>query len=382
MHLIKPELLQFAFHLEVKSEHPLAKAVCRKAVELKLNSNNVENFKILSGYGLEAVFSAQKLYGGSLKFIAKTFADSYSAEIPEKFLARADELSLQGKTPLAFALEDKFLGIIAVSDTLKEDSAMAIQNLQKMGLQVVLLTGDNEETAQAVADQTGVNEVISGVLPEGKENIIRKFKQKGKVAMVGDGINDSPSLVSADIGIAVGNGTDVAIDAADVVVMKSSLSDVVAAINLSRFTLRNIHENLFWAFFYNIILIPVAAGAWYKVLGLTLNPMLAAFAMSLSSFCVVTNALRLNIKNIHKIKKSKKIKNLKMEEKMEKTIKVEGMMCSHCEKHVKDALEKIDGVKLALPSHEQGEVKLELSKEVASSEFEKAVTEAGYKFIG
>lgn len=289
----------------------------------------------------------------------------------------------EGKTPLFFAKDQKLLGIIAVADVVKEDSPEAIKQLKNMGIQVVMLTGDNERTAKAIGKQAGVDEVIAGVLPEGKESVIRNLKKRGKVAMVGDGINDAPALTRADIGIAIGAGTDIAIDAADVVLMKSSLMDVPAAIRLSRATLKNIHENLFWAFFYNIIGIPLAAGVWIPIFGWTLNPMFAAAAMSLSSFCVVTNALRLNLFHMHDAGKDKKIKqaNRKVEEDetMTKTMKIEGMMCGHCEAAVKKALEALEGVESAQVSHEEGTALVTLESHVADDVLKKAVEDKDYK---
>ena len=380
------DALQFALNLEAKSEHPLAQAIVLEAQKRSLSAEPVQDFTALPGNGLSARMHEKNIYGGSVAFISGLLEKS--GGIPETFIHTAERLAAQGKTPLAFASEDAFIALIALADTIKADSVSAVKELQKMGIHVVMLTGDNERTARAIADEVGVDEVISGVLPEGKEQAVRAFKERGKVAMVGDGINDAPALTRADIGIAIGQGTDVAIDAADVVLMKSRLSDVSAAIRLSRMTLRTIHENLFWAFFYNVILIPVAAGAYYKAFGLALNPMLGAAAMSLSSFCVVTNALRLNMKNIRDAKKDKKIKSsangkkeTEMAESTEKILTVEGMMCAHCEAHVKEALEKLDGVESACANHEKNEVKVVLSKEVSESDFEKAVTGAGYTFV-
>ena len=380
------DALQFALNLEAKSEHPLAQAIVLEAQKRSLSAEPVQDFTALPGNGLSARMHEKNIYGGSVAFISGLLEKS--GGIPETFIHTAERLAAQGKTPLAFASEDAFIALIALADTIKADSVSAVKELQKMGIHVVMLTGDNERTARAIADEVGVDEVISGVLPEGKEQTVRAFKERGKVAMVGDGINDAPALTRADIGIAIGQGTDVAIDAADVVLMKSRLSDVSAAIRLSRMTLRTIHENLFWAFFYNVILIPVAAGAYYKAFGLALNPMLGAAAMSLSSFCVVTNALRLNMKNIRDAKKDKKIKSsangkkeTEMAESTEKILTVEGMMCAHCEAHVKEALEKLDGVESACANHEKNEVKVVLSKEVSESDFEKAVTGAGYTFV-
>lgn len=385
------ELLEKAAALEAKSEHPLAKAVIKKAEEEKISAMETTDFAALPGNGLSAFLGVKKLAGGNLKYIESVLASPLADDVRNK----AEDLSGEGKTPLFFAEDGKLLGVIAVADVIKEDSAKAIKELQNMGIHVAMLTGDNEKTAKAVGKKAGVDEVIAGVLPDGKAKVIQEFKKKGSVCMVGDGINDAPALTSADIGMAIGAGTDVAIDAADVVLMKSSLLDVSAAIRLSRQTVKNIHENLFWAFFYNIILIPIAAGAYYHWLGLDMNPMLGAAAMSLSSFCVVTNALRLNLFNIRSTKHDKKIKqaanasaekNNKEARNMakeitERTLKVEGMMCNNCENHVKKALEAIKGVEEAAADHTTGEVKVKLSKDVPDAKFEKAISDAGYKFI-
>lgn len=371
-------LIEKAASLEAKSEHPLAKAVIKKADEEKIAVKETSGFTALPGNGLTAVLDGKKLCGGNLKFIQTVVVEPVETK-------KAGELSSEGKTPLFFAEDGKLLGIIAVADVIKEDSAKAIKELQNMGIHVAMLTGDNEKTAKAVGKKAGVDEVIAGVLPDGKAKVIQDFKKKGKVCMVGDGINDAPALTSADSGMAIGAGTDVAIDAADVVLMKSSLLDVSAAIRLSRQTVRNIHENLFWAFFYNIILIPIAAGAYYHWLGLDMNPMLGAAAMSLSSFCVVTNALRLNLFNIRSTKHDRKINNKEArkmaKEITERTLKVEGMMCNNCENHVKKALEAIKGVEEATADHTTGEVKVKLTKDVPDAKFEKAISDAGYKFI-
>lgn len=391
------ELLQLAFNLESKSEHPLAKAVVARAEEKSLVAQDVDDFAVLPGNGLCAHFDGKELVGGSLKFIAD------KARIPADVQKKADEFAAGGKTPLAFAYDGALIGLICVADVIRTDSVQAIRDLHGMGLRVVMLTGDNERTAKAIGAQAGVDEVIAGVLPDGKEAVIRQLQESGadgkkvRVAMVGDGINDAPALTRADTGIAIGAGTDVAIDAANVVLMNSSLSDVVRAIHLSRATLRNIHQNLFWAFFYNIILIPVAAGAYYKAFGLALNPMLGAAAMSLSSFCVVTNALRLNLVRLRKKGHREKsvdesvsvnssensvlVKSDK-EKTMTKTCKVDGMMCAHCEMHVKKALEAIEGVSQAVASHEKGEVVLTLTADVAEDAIRAAVTDAGYTFVG
>ena len=371
------ELLSIAYALEKKSEHPLAKAINQKAEQEGLTADEVEDFQALPGNGLTAVLNGSILSGGSYQFISGKIQTS--DEIKLKY----EQLSEEGKTPLFFALNDELAGIIAVADTIKEDSPCAIKEMQNMGLHVVMLTGDNERTAKAIGAKAGVNEVIAEVLPDGKESVIRKLQQKGKVIMVGDGINDAPALTSADIGIAIGAGADVAIDAADVVLMKSCLSDVPAAIRLSRATLKNIHENLFWAFIYNIIGIPLAAGLFINLLGWQLNPMFAALAMSLSSFSVVTNALRLNFFRMHDSKRDHKIKNkinTEMETKsMTKTLKIEGMMCEHCEMHTKKALEALDGVTKAEVSHKTGTAIVTLEKDVSDDILKQAVADQGYK---
>ena len=369
------DLLTLAAALEKRSEHPLARAVMHRADEEKLSIAEVSDFRALPGNGLTATLGGEELLGGSLSFI------STKAQIPSDLRTKAESLAEEGKTPLLFAKGGRLAGIIAVADVIKEDSPAAIAALRNMGIRVVMLTGDNERTARAIGRQVGVDEVIAGVLPEGKENVIRTLQKKGKVAMVGDGINDAPALTRADIGIAIGAGTDVAIDAADVVLMKSQLSDVPAAIRLSRATLRNIHENLFWAFFYNVIGIPLAAGVWIPLFGWTLNPMFGAAAMSLSSFCVVSNALRLNLFKLHDAGKDKKIKSKKHhqeENKMEKTMKIEGMMCGHCEAAVKKALEAVDGVASAEVSHTNGTAVVTLSKPVDNAVLKKAVEDKDY----
>lgn len=373
------ELLAFAYALEQKSEHPLAHAVVQRAKSQgNIPSYSVSDFQAVPGNGLTGTWQGMKLAGGNLNFIRE------QAEISEKMKLAAEQFAGEGKTPLFFAKEGKLAGVIAVADVIKEDSPQAIRELQNMGIHVVMLTGDNERTAKAIGAQAGVDEVIAGVLPEGKESTIRALKKKGKVAMVGDGINDAPALTRADIGIAIGAGTDVAIDAADVVLMKSRLSDVPAAIRLSRATLRNIHENLFWAFFYNVIGIPLAAGVWYPLFGWKLNPMFGAAAMSLSSFCVVTNALRLNLFRLEdagKDKKRNRHKNQKKEEEliMQKTMKIEGMMCGHCEATVKKTLEAIQGVEEAVVSHEAGTAVVTLSEEVLPDVLKEAVEAKDYQ---
>ena len=373
--LTESALLALAAALEQRSEHPLARAVMLRAEEDKLSVSEVSDFRALPGNGLTATLNDEELLGGSLSFI------STKADVPQALRDKAEALAEEGKTPLLFARGGKLAGVIAVADVIKEDSPAAIAALRNMGIHVVMLTGDNEKTARAIGRQAGVDEVIAGVLPEGKESVIRSLQKQGKVAMVGDGINDAPALTRADIGIAIGAGTDVAIDAADVVLMKSQLSDVPAAIRLSRATLRNIHENLFWAFFYNVIGIPLAAGVWIPIFGWTLNPMFGAAAMSLSSFCVVSNALRLNLFKLHDAGKDKKIKKKhhKEETTMEKTMKIEGMMCSHCEAAVKKALEAVDGVASAEVSHTSGTAVVTLSKPVDSAVLKKAVEDKDYK---
>ena len=384
--LTEEKLLSMACSLEKKSEHPLARAILTLAEERKISGKEVSGFQALPGNGLLAELEGQKLLGGNYKFISSRIS------VPEEMKNRSQELAEEGKTPLFFAEGDRLAGIIAVADVIKEDSPQAVKELQNMGIHVVMLTGDNERTARAIGRQAGVDQVVAGVLPDGKESVIRSLKEKGKVAMVGDGINDAPALTRADIGIAIGAGTDIAIDAADVVLMKSRLSDVPAAIRLSRAALRNIHENLFWAFFYNAVGIPLAAGLWYPVFGWKLNPMFGAAAMSLSSFCVVTNALRLNWFDMYNAKKDKKVKNAvsiipeesdenKEENKMEKTMKIEGMMCGHCEARVKKALEALDQVESAAVSHEAGTAVVTLKSDVADDVLKKAVEDQDYKVL-
>lgn len=402
------ELLRLAFALEQKSEHPLARAVLEKAQELEIQAEPVEAFQAVPGNGLTGIWRNEELAGGNLPFIRD------KASIPEEAAALSERFAGEGKTPLFFSRAGVFQGIIAVADVIKEDSAEAVRELQNMGVKVVMLTGDNERTAQAIGAQAGVDEVIAGVLPDGKENVIRQLQKQGVTAMVGDGINDAPALTRADIGIAIGAGTDIAIDAADIVLMKSRLRDVPAAIRLSRATLRNIHENLFWAFFYNVIGIPLAAGLWYPVFGWKLNPMFGAAAMSLSSFCVVSNALRLNFFKMYSTAKDKKpgqraampaeeaVKqegrtdgrrpeagearqnNIKIEKEtgtMEKTIEIKGMMCGHCEAAVKKALEALPEVAQAEVSHEKGTAVVTLQAEVADDILKKAVEEKDYEVV-
>ena len=386
------ELLTMAYALEQKSEHPLATAVNVYAKQYFSDKAYtiaaVSEFEALPGNGLVAVLDGKKLYGGNAKFISEKLM------IPDKWLVMSEQLSEEGKTPLFFAREDDykndtFVGIIAVADVIKADARQAVEELQNMGIHVVMLTGDNERTAKAIGAQAGVDEVIAGVLPEGKERVIRALKEKGKVAMVGDGINDAPALTRADIGIAIGAGTDIAIDAADVVLMKSRIRDVPAAIRLSRRTLRNIHQNLFWAFIYNVIGIPLAAGVWIPLFGWQLNPMFGAAAMSLSSFCVVTNALRLNMVDLYSSKRDKKVKNSlhfaaahnKEEKMMTKTMKIEGMMCGHCEARVKKCLEALEQVSEAVVSHETGTAVVTLAAEISDELLKKTVEEQDYKVV-
>ena len=371
------ELLKYAYSIEVKSEHPLAKAIIVKAEELSLNPYEVTDFKAESGNGLSAEYNGKRIIGGSKKYISSLIG------ISNDILSKADKLSEEGKTPLFFMLDNKLLGIIAVADVIKEESPQAIKQLQNMGIKVVMLTGDNERTAKAVGKLAGVDEVIAGVMPDGKEKVVAELKKQGKVLMVGDGINDAPALTRADIGMAIGSGTDIAIDAADVVFMKSKLTDVPAAVRLSRKTLRNIHENLFWAFIYNVIGIPLAAGVWIPLLGWQLNPMFGAAAMSLSSFCVVTNALRLNFFDITNPKKDRKIKykSKKDDNAMTKTMKIDGMMCSHCEGRVKQCLEGLAQVSQAEVSHEKGTAVVTLTAEVSNDVLKKTVEDQGYNVI-
>ena len=375
-------LLELAGALEKKSEHPLAKAVLLEIAQRKIATKEVEDFQALAGNGLTGTLEGHRLLGGSMKYI------SSQVTVGEQVKNQAQTLAKQGKTPLLFARDDVLIGMIAVADVIKEDSPKAVQELQNMGIRVVMLTGDNEQTAKAIGAQAGVDQVIAGVLPDGKEAVIRKLKEYGKVAMVGDGINDAPALTRADIGIAIGAGADVAIDAADVVLMKSRLSDVPAAVRLSRATLRNIHENLFWAFFYNIIGIPLAAGVWIPIFGWTLNPMFGALAMSLSSFCVVSNALRLNLFKVKDAGRDHKIKNEvtlpqweepKGEKNMTKTMTIKGMMCGHCEARVKKTLEELEHVTEAQVSHEKGTAVVSMEVEVTDDVLKKAVEEQGYQ---
>ena len=370
------QLIAAAYALEQKSEHPLAHAVVERAQNLGLKAQEVSDFAALPGNGLTAMLDGEALSGGSLAFI------SGRTEVSGDMRAQADHLSGEGKTPLLFSRGGRLLGMIAVADAIKPESPQAVRELQNMGIRVVMLTGDNQRTAEAIGRQAGVDQVIAGVLPDGKESVIRSLQSQGKVAMVGDGINDAPALTRADIGIAIGAGTDVAIDAADVVLMNSRLTDVPAAIRLSRATLRNIHENLFWAFIYNIIGIPLAAGVFIPLLGWQLNPMFGAAAMSLSSFCVVSNALRLNLFDPHSARKDHKIKFAKEPKTMQKTLKIEGMMCTHCSGRVKKALEELPGVVSAEVSHESGTAVVTMSAPVDDATLKKAVEDQGYLVVG
>lgn len=372
------DLLQLAYSLEIKSEHPLAKAIVEKAETAQITPFDITDFESKTGNGLCGTLENSKIYAGSSKYIS-TVCDISSVK------SDIERLSNEGKTPLLFAKDEKLIGVIAVADTIKQDSPEAIKQLKNMGIKVVMLTGDNKRTADAIGKQTGVDMVISDVLPDGKEAVVKKLQSFGKVAMVGDGVNDAPALTRADVGIAIGAGADVAVDSADVVLMNSKLSDVCSSIRLSRHTLTNIKENLFWAFIYNIIGIPLAAGVWIPITGWTLNPMFGAAAMSLSSFCVVMNALRLNFVNVTSSKNDRKIKEVNIdyteEFKMTKTIKIDGMMCPHCEATVKKALEAIDGVTSAVASHTEKQATVELSKDVDTAVLEQAVVDAGYTII-
>ena len=377
------KLLAIAASVEAKSEHPLAKAIMERAKTDEIAVAEVTDFSAVVGNGLTAILAGKMIKAGNLAFVSKF------VKVSDDMRAKAVEFSKEGKTPLFFAADDRLCGIIAVADTIKEDSTEAVRQLKNMGIRVVMLTGDNEQTANAIGKQAGVDEVIAGVLPDGKEAVIRKLKKQGRVAMVGDGINDAPALTRADMGIAIGAGSDVAIDAADVVLMKSRLIDVPAAVRLSRATLTNIHENLFWAFFYNVIGIPLAAGLWYPLLGWKLNPMFGAAAMSLSSFCVVTNALRLNLCRVYDPKhdrkatpdrKNKTNKPNESEEKsMTKTMNIEGMMCGHCEARVKKALEALDAVSEAAVSHESGTAVVTLSSDISDEKLKETVEAEDYK---
>ena len=384
----KDDLLETAYALEVKSEHPISKAIVEYTQKNHIKLFDTKDFEIKAGNGLHAKINGTDIYGGNTNYITKVCSEK---NIPVSVLSEISKLAGQGKTPVLFAKENSILGIIAVADTIKEDSAQAVSELKDLGIHTVMLTGDNEITAGEIASQTGVDEVVAGVLPDGKEAVIRKLMEKGKVTMVGDGINDAPSLTRADLGIAIGAGTDIAIDAADIVLMKGSLLDVSAAIRLSRAVIKNIHENLFWAFFYNVIGIPLAAGCYVSLFGWTLNPMFGAAAMGLSSFCVVSNALRLNFLKIHDYRNDKKVKhpvtgkliNIENQSKeLIMKISVKGMMCEHCEMHVKKALEAVDGIESAAASHKDALVTIETSKAVDESLIKAAVEDAGYEYAG
>ena len=373
--ITEQELLTYAYSLEKQSEHPLAKAIVKKAKDVNIKLKEAVNFKALTGNGVMATIEDNTIYGGSYSFIKEKVNLDNTIDTLYQSLAK------KGKTPLFFSKENKLLGVIAVADTIKEDSEKAVKQLQNMGIKVVMLTGDNKETANAIGKESGVDDVIAGVLPDGKEAVIRNLKQQGKVMMVGDGINDAPALTSADIGVAIGAGADVAVDSADIVLMKSSLIDVPATIRLSRATLKIIHENLFWAFIYNVIGIPLAAGAFIALLGWQLNPMFGAAAMSLSSFCVVTNALRLNFVKVHDFRKDKKIKikNKKELKQMTKTMNITGMMCPHCSGRVKTVLEQLEQVAEAEVSHETGTAVVTLNADIANDVLKSTVEAQGYK---
>ncbi len=384
--ITEQELIRLAYSLEIKSEHPLAKAITEYAMEHQIEEAETEEFEVISGNGLTAVYEQKHLFGGNLKFILSKLSQH---EITKELEERSVQLAREGKTPLFFSLDGRLIGIIAVADTLKPDSREAVGELRGMNIDVVMLTGDNELTANAIGHQAGVDRIIADVLPTGKEDVIRQLCTKGKTAMVGDGINDAPALTRADVGIAIGAGTDVAIDAADVVLMKGNMKDAAAAVRLGRAVLRNIHENLFWAFIYNVIGIPLAAGVWYPMTGLKLNPMFGAAAMSLSSFCVVTNALRLNFLNIYSTKRDHRSTwkqshtNIqgKDESIMEKTIQIEGMMCAHCEARVKKSLEALEGVEQAAVSHQDGTAVVTLNKDISNDILQQAVESQDYKVI-
>ena len=381
---LEEELLTTAYSLEKKSEHPLAKAIVSYAEEKGVKTEPADDFKAMLGSGVYAIIDGKEAAGGNFKWISEYLKNADETCV-KRILSDADTFAEDGKTPLFFVKENSFIGMIAVADVMKEDSKEAVVQLQNMGIHVVMLTGDNEKTANAIGKQAGVDEVVAGVLPEGKEAVIRSLQKKGKVTMIGDGINDAPALTRADIGMAIGAGTDVAIDAADVVLMKSNLSDAVAAIRLSRATIRNIHQNLFWAFFYNIIGIPLAAGIWIPIFGWELNPMFGAAAMSLSSFCVVSNALRLNLIKIYDASKDKKKKqvigNHKEEKNMTKTMKINGMMCGHCEARVKKTLEALPQVAEAVVSHEAGTAVLTLAEEISNEELKKVIEDQDYEVV-
>ena len=380
----KEDLLTVAYSLEKKSEHPLAKAIVAFAKEEDLEAKETEEFENISGSGIQALVDGEKTAGGNYRFISG-YLEHTENHVLEQIREEAERLAGQGKTPLFFVKDHTFIGLIAVADIMKEDSREAIAQLQNMGIHVVMLTGDNEKTAEAIAREAGVDEVVAEVLPDGKEAVVRRLQEKGRVVMVGDGINDAPALTRADVGMAIGAGTDIAIDAADVVLMKNNLSDAVVAIRLSRATIRNIHENLFWAFFYNIIGIPLAAGVWIPVFGWELNPMFGAAAMSLSSFCVVSNALRLNFCKVHDASKDKTVKNkekaVKEKKNMTKTMKINGMMCMHCEARVKKVLEALPQVTEAVVSHEEGTAVLTLAEEITNEALKKVIEDQDYEVV-
>lgn len=372
--ITQDELLSIAYSIESKSEHPLGKAIVKKAEESGAVLREVRNFTNKVGNGLEAVIDAKNIKAGNVDFI------SQSTNLTQEQIDKINILSDSGKTPVLISQNNELIGIIAIADSIKEDSRAAISRLKSLGLKVVMITGDNERTANAIAQESGVDNVIAGVLPDGKAKAIQKLQQEGKVIMVGDGINDAPALTSADIGIAIGAGTDIAIESADVVLMRNSLTDVCEAVRISRKTLRNIHQNLFWAFIYNVIGIPLAMGVWYPLFGLTLNPMFGAAAMGLSSFCVVSNSLRLNL--FRRQASINPVVNINPKEDTKMEIKVKGMMCGHCEAHVKKALEAVDGITCAIPSHETGIVKLTCDKEIPEEVLKSVIEEAGYEYIG
>ena len=382
--ITEEELIVTAYSLEKKSEHPLAKAIVAYAEEKGIEAQTADDFKAVSGSGIRAMVNGKEVLGGNYRFISE-YIDNAKQALAAHIQENADKLAQQGKTPLFFVRDNTFIGLIAVADVMKEDSKGAIAQLQNMGIRVVMLTGDNEKTANAIAKEAGVDEVIAGVLPDGKEAVIRRLQKNGKVAMVGDGINDAPALTRADIGMAIGAGTDIALDAADVVLVKSNLSDAAAAIRLSRATIKNIHQNLFWAFFYNVIGIPLAAGVWIPVFGWELNPMFGAAAMSLSSFCVVSNALRLNFLRVHDATKDKRVVNRIEEQKektdMTKTMKINGMMCGHCEARVKKVLEALPQVEEAVVSHEAGTAVLTLAEEITNEELKKVIEDQDYEVV-
>ncbi len=376
--ITEEQLLTFAASLEIKSEHPLAKAIIQETEKNSIAVLDVADFEAKIGSGLLGKIQNATVFGGNMKYISTV------ATVSDSVKTLTERLSKNGETPLLFAKDGEMLGVISVADTLKDDSKNAVEQLHNMGIKVVMLTGDNRNTATAIGQQIGVDEIISDVLPDGKQSVVEDLKQDGKVMMVGDGINDAVALVSADVGVAIGTGTDVAIDSADVVLMKNGLLEVPSVIRLGRWTLKNIRENLFWAFIYNCIGIPLAAGVFINLFGWELNPMFGALAMSLSSFCVVTNALRLNFKDIHNLKRDKKIKNKsnkKEKNGMEKELKIEGMMCMHCEAHVKKALEALDGVESVVASHEKGTAVITLSADVSDELLKKTVEEEGYKVL-